>query len=341
MSLRRQSNPRRKEFRPPSLRPSRLEQRGFTLAEMMVAVALMGLLMIPLSNMLSPALDLRAKVETDTRLELLKQAAVGAYRTEMATVDAQPSAIMALQAGTMAPVAANASGACASAAATFAPLARYLQMSTTDAYKDGWGQGLCVLMTTRQTGTQSGVSYWYHNYAFVSPGRDGAIDTGTSLSATSLTLSGDDKGAFIDGRSLVAAQVEATLAQVKRASDAVAAYFNARYLSNSDRDTAINYFARTNRAGVSAGEFDGTGALPNTGGAPALMTSNGISDVLGLTVLDVTNPWGGILQLDNSSDDVRTPENTTASLRSPPFTARITTTLPGGASITRTAVGAY
>jgi hypothetical protein len=308
---------------------------------MMVAVALMALLMIPLSNMLSPALDMRAKVETDTRLELLKQAALGAYRSELAAVDAQTGAVMTLASGSLTPVAANAAGACPSTNTTFAPLAPYLQMSSTEAYKDGWGQSLCLLMTTRQSGTHAGVTFWYHNYAFVSPGRDGAIDAGTSLSATTFVTGGDDKGAFIDGRLLVATQVEATLAQVKRASDAVHSYFNARYLSNSDRDTAINYFARTNRSGSATGEFDVSGALPSTGGSAVAMTSNGIMGVLGLTVLDVTDPWGGVLQLDNSSDSVRTPENNNASMRSPPFSARVITTLPGGATVMRTAVGTY
>lgn len=329
----------RSNFSP--LRPAKHRQLGFSLPEMMVAVALMALLVLPLYQMLSPALNLRAKVETDTRLELLKTAALGAYKSELASIDNAASAVMTLASGTLSPVAANATGACPSSAATFAALARYLQMSSTDAYRDGWGQGLCVLMTTRQSGTHSGVTFWYHNYAFVSPGRDGAIDAGTSLSATTFTLGGDDKGVFIDGRSFVAGQVEATLSQVKRASDAVQAYFNGRYLSNSDRDTAINYFARTNKSGAATGEFDGNGALVNTGGATMLMNTNGIDGVLGLTTLDLTDPWGGILQLDNSSDSVRSPDNTSGTMRSPPFTARVSATLPGGSSIVRTAVGTY
>jgi len=316
-------------------------QRGFSLPEMMVAVALMALLVLPLSQMLSPALDLRAKVETDARMDLLKTAALGAYKSELASIDAQSGAVMTLLDGTVSPVGPNAAGACASTLTTFAPLQRYLQMSSTDAFRDGWGQGLCVLITTRQTGTQSGISYQYHNFAFVSPGRDGAIDAATTLTGTSFSLGGDDKGAFIDGRSLVASQVDLTLAQVKRAADAVQAYFTARYLSNSDRDTAINYFTKTSRTGATGGEFDGTGALVTTGGAAVTMTANGISDALGLTVLDLTDPWGGVLQLDNSSDQVRNPENSTSTMRTPPFTARISTTLPGGAVVVRTAVGAY
>jgi prepilin-type N-terminal cleavage/methylation domain-containing protein len=316
-------------------------QKGFSLPEIMVAIALMAVLVLPLAQMLSPALDLRAKVETDARLELLKTAAQGAYKSELASIDAQSSAVVTLTDGTLSPVAANAAGACASTSTTFAPLRRYLQMSSTDAYRDGWGQGLCVLITTRQTATQSGVSYQYHNFALVSPGRDGAIDVATTLTGTSFALGGDDKGVFIDGRSLIAAQVDLTLAQVKRAADAVQAYFLARYLSNSDRDTAMDYFAKTARSGAASGEFDGSGAVPSTGGAAVPMTSIGIGDALGLSVLDLTDPWGGVLQLDNSSDAVRSPDNSTVTMRSPPFTARVSTTLPGGAAIVRTAVGTY
>jgi len=316
-------------------------QRGFTLPEIMVAIALMAVLVLPLTQMLSPALDLRAKVETDARLELLKIAAIGAYKSELVSIDAQSTAVVTLNDGTLSPVTPNAAGACASTSTTLSPLQRYLQLSSTDAYRDGWGQGLCILITTRQTATQAGVSYQYHNFALVSPGRDGAIDAATNLTGTSFTLGGDDKGAFIDGRSLVATQVDLTLAQVKRAADAVQAYFLARYLSNADRDTAMNYFATTNRSGATSGEFDVNGSLPSTGGVAVAMTSSGIVEALGLSTLDLTDPWGGILQIDNSSDSVRNPENSTASMRSPPFTTRVSTTLPGGASIVRTAVGTY
>lgn len=324
-----------------SIRPVRLRQRGFTLPEMMVSVSLMALLVLPLYQMLVPALDARAKVETDARLEILRVAALSAYKAELTTIDAQAGANLTLATGAMTPVVANASGACPSTSTTFAPLARYLQMSSTDAYRDGWGQGLCVLMTSRQSTTQSGITYFFHNYAFVSPGRDGAIDAGTALSATSFTLGGDDKGVFIDGRSFVASQVDIALAQVQRAAAAVQSYFLARYLANTDRDTAINYFARRNKAGAISGEFDTQGALVNTGGSAISMLTQGIDVALGLTQLDLTTPWGTTLLLDNSSDATRHPENATTTLRTPPFTAQVSTTLPSGATIVRTAVGTY
>jgi len=335
------SMPTRDALSPRCCSQSLKRQRGFSLPEVMVAIALMAALVLPLAQMLSPALDLRAKVETDARMELLKTAALGAYKTELASIDAQAGAVMTLLDGTVSPVEPSESGACASTSSTFEPLQRYLQMSSTQAFRDGWGQGLCVFITPRQTGTHSGVSFQYHNVAFVSPGRDGAMDAGTSLTGTSFTLAGDDKGAFIDGRSLVASQVDLTLAQVKRVADAAQAYFKARYLSNSDRDTAINYFTKTARSGAFGGEFDATGMLVNTAGAAVPMTSGGIGDALGLTVLDLTDPWGGVLQLDNSSDLVRNPENATSTMRTPPFTARIWTSLPGGAVVMRTAIGAY
>jgi len=81
--------------------------------------------------------------------------------------------------------------------------------------------------------------------------------------------------------------------------------------------------------------------MPSTGGAAVPITNNAAHTVLGLSVADVTDPWGGTLLLDNSSDAVRNPQNATVSMRSPGYTARISTTLPGGSVLERTVVGSY
>lgn len=323
-------------------RRARGQQAGFSLPEMMVAMALAALFMSTITDALTPALAFFGKQDTTAKLADLRLALESAYKEDAKLVDAAAGAVFTVTAGVISPVAPNANGRCATPATTFAPLARYLPSSSAASATDGWGQGLCVYITTRQSWTVNGLTYPYHTIAVVSAGYDGAVDAATALSAAGiLTLGGDDKGIVIDGRKVVGGLVDTAMSQIQRASSALTSYFVTRYQSNASRDMGVDYFARTNRAGAVSAEFDSAGSMPSTGGAAVAITNNAAHSVLGLSVADVTDPWGGTLQLDNSSDAVRNPENSTASMRSPGYTARISTTLPNGAVLERTVVGAY
>ena len=171
---------------------------------------------------------------------------------------------------------------------------------------------------------------------------DGAIDATTTLSPIGvLTLGGDDKGILVDGRSLMQDKVTQSLAVVNRAADAYQTYFNTRYLANTTRDISIDYFANSDRGGNASSSWDFGGAMPNTGGNAVNMVNIGAHSVLGLTLSDVTDSFGQVLLIDNSSDAVRNPQNGTGALQTPGFTARISTSLPGGQTLSRTVVGSY
>jgi prepilin-type N-terminal cleavage/methylation domain-containing protein len=318
------------------------KQKGFSLPEMMVTIVLAALFLNTIAEALTPALAFFGKQDTAAKFADLRLAIESAYKDDAKLVDAAPGAVFTVSGGTISPVAPNATGRCVTGANTFTPIARYLPSSAAVSAADGFGQGMCVYITTRQSWTVNGLTYPYHTIAVVSPGYDGAVDATTALSAAGvLTLGGDDKGIVIDGRKLVGDQVDAAMGQIQRASTALTSYFVTRYQSNPSRDMGVDYFARTNRAGVATGEFDSTGSMPSTGGAAVAITNNSAHTVLGLSVADVTDPWGGTLLLDNSSDAVRNPENSSVSMRSPGYTARISTTLPNGEVLVRTVVGAY
>ncbi len=330
------------KFAAPSHPAVTKKQKGFSLLEMMVAIALAAVFMSTISDALTPALAFFGKQDTTAKLADLRLALESAYKDDARLVDTPAGAVFTVTGGTISPVTPNANGRCATPAATFNPIARYLPSSAAVSAFDGWGQGMCVYITTRQNWTVAGITYPYHTIAVVSPGYDGAIDATTALSAAGvLTLGGDDKGIVVDGRKLVGNLVDVANEQISRASTALANYFTTRYQSNTSRDMGVDYFASRNRAGVISAEFDSTGTMPTTGGAAVAITNNNAHAVLGLTVADVTDPWGSVLLLDNSSDAVRNPQNANASLRSPGYTARISTTLPSGAVLERTVVGAY
>ncbi len=72
------------------------------------------------------------------------------------------------------------------------------------------------------------------------------------------------------------------------------------------------------------------------------MTSIAAHTVLGLAVNDVTDPWGQVYLIDNSTDAVRHPQNANAALTTPAYTARISTPIPGTVGfLNRTVVGVY
>jgi prepilin-type N-terminal cleavage/methylation domain-containing protein len=320
----------------------RVKQKGFTLPEMMVAIVLAALFLFTIAEALTPALAFFGKQDTTAKLADLRLAIESAYKDDARLVDAAPAAVFTVTGGTISPVAPNASGRCDTAPSTFNPIARYLPSSAAVSAVDGFGQGMCVYITTRQTWTVNGLTYPYHTFAVVSPGYDGAVDSATALSAAGvLTLGGDDKGIVVDGRKLVGDLVGVAMEQINRASAALSSYFVTRYQSNASRDMGVNYFARANRAGAFTSEFDSGGSMPSTGGAAVPITNGGAHAVLGLSVADVTDPWGGTLRLDNSSNAVRNPENSSISMRSPGFTARVSTVLPNGSVLERTIVGAY
>lgn len=318
------------------------KQGGFTMAEMMFAVAIASILIMAIHQATAPSMAYMGKRETQNRLDDLRAALQQAYIDHAQTIDAQAGAVFTTAQGAINPVTPNVEGRCDPATTTFDPIARYLPTSAAASSRDGHGQGLCVLITERIDGLFSGVAFQYHAIAVVSPGFDGALDATTTLSpAGVLTLGGDDKGTVVDGRLIVSDQIKQAQQQLDRVGQALADYFYTRYQSNTARDMSVYYFANRNRAHTTAGAFDNGGIVANTQGIARPITDFGNHTQIGMTLSDVTDPWGNILQFDNSSDLVRNPQAASANMRSPPFTARVSTQLPNGTMLDRTVVGIY
>jgi prepilin-type N-terminal cleavage/methylation domain-containing protein len=316
--------------------------RGFTLIEMMVAMALASILIVLISNATGPGITFFARLETDSRLKDLRVALTAAYNDNATKVDATSAAVFTTALGTVTPLVPSVNNLCVGSPTMFNAIARYLNTSASDAWHDGFGRSFCVYITPIQNISVNSITFNYHSIAIVSAGVDGAIDSNTALSGLGiLTLGGDDKGVLIDGRSLMQDKVSQSLAIVNRSADAYQTYFNTRYLANTTRDISVDYFANTDRGGNPSNSWDFGGAMPNTGGNAVNMVNIGAHTVLGLTLSDVTDAFGQILMIDNSSDAVRNPQNSTGALQTPGFTARISTVLPGGQQLSRTVIGSY
>lgn len=323
-----------------AMRPRR--KKGFSLLEMMVAIFVAGMLIMSLSQALAPALAFYGKQDTDARLRDLRVALEQAYKDDAQRVDSVANAVFTTRNGVINPVLPDPNGRCDTPVTTFDPIARYLPTSAAASASDGFGQGVCVLISPRATWSHEGVEFQYHAIAVVSAGFDGAVDPGTDLSPDGvLVIGGDDKGFVVDGRAIVGGQIDEARRQLERAASSLESYFFTRYQSNPSRDMGIYYFANRNQANAISSTFDVGGIVSNTRGVARPITEFDNHTQIGLSVDDVTDPWGGVMLFDNSSNAVRHPQNANAGARTPPFTSRVSIQLPNGALLERTIVGTY
>lgn len=317
-------------------------QQGVSLLEVMVATAVIALLIPAIMAMVQPFLNFYGKVNTDNRLKDLRTALTATYNTYATNIDALTTATLTTPDGTLSQV-LPASQQCTATATTFAAARRFLSTSAGEIYHDGFGRSFCVWITPRLSASYSGVTYYYHNVLVVSAGVDGAVDATTTINADgTITVGGDDRSAFIDGRSIAQAKIQQTLAQMDKIVGAYQNYFTSRYMVNTSRDTAVNYFANGPASWGIASNWDTGGSIVSTAGVAQALTWNNFYQGLGLSLADVVDAYGQTITVDNSSDSTRNPDNqTSAAMQSPPYTTVLSTNLPGGLTMTRTVTGTY
>jgi prepilin-type N-terminal cleavage/methylation domain-containing protein len=327
------------------------KQSGFTLIELAVVIVILTGLAVYGMEGLGNALDFKSRVDTDNRVKSWRKAIESVYLDNSATIDVQTTAILKLVSGTTinpaTPATSGASiGKCTMVAANMLEFANRGGYSATDMIQDGHHNSFCLYITPRISTTVSGTTLFYHSVAIVSPGRNGKIDTGTTLDAAgNLTLAAgsDDIGVLFDGRKFASDRYNQTIAAMQRTVDAYSAYYAARYQSDSTRSLSNDYFSCGATTCPSAvARWDTTGEMISTcTGAIAMVQATGTSphNVLGLSSLDVTDGWGNLFTMDNCTDAVRSPASTIAARQNPPYTAQISATLPGGSVLSMTAVG--
>lgn len=325
------------------------KQRGLTFIELMVSIAVLIIISGLVTN-LGPTMNFKARLETENRLKEVRNAIEAAYREHAATVDASDLAELDLGAtfGKLTPTTNTAGQFCTATATTFQPIARYGSRAASDMANDGHQRPLCLFINPRASSVIDGVTVYYHSVAIVSAGTNGRLDAATTLDADgNLVLGGDDKGLLFDGRKFALDRYRLTMDNLRKTADALRLYFRARYEGDPTRSTSIDYFGCGEEvcppATVSQ-RWDSGNELPTTCTAPVSMvstTGTSIHTVLGLTQADVTDGYGAVFDYDNCSSTVRSPENPTVSLQAPPYTARVSTTLPGGDVLSTSVVGEF
>ena len=320
-------------------RPLRADrrQKGFTLLETLIALAISAVMMTAVFGMLDGVMRWYGKAVTAHRLEQLQDDIGRAYAENMLSVESKTTATdasgLVFPNGTVGTV--NGTSCNAGAAAPFAAVSTYLESSPGQVRLDGFQRPFCVYFTPQMSFAVGGTTLYYHSIAIVSMGASGALNTSWD-SAGTLTLGGDNLGVVIDGRGIALRQFQSVQSQMQKIVQATQSYFQGRFQA-SGGSTSVDYFG-TNSGDTS---WDSAGTMPITSGS-SMVADSTFEQALGLSVLDLTDPFSQPYYFDNSSSAVRSPSNTSASMNgAPPWTARISTSLPGGITYYQTAIGSY
>ena len=333
--------------------PGRLARSaGFSLVEILVAISLMAIMTVAVAPQLKYLVNFQSGMQTQNLLSELQSGFAAAYQANVSTIEANPSAVLSFPSVTVPGAVvqvqqalASGTGRCTATAATFAPWSDYTGHAASSLATDGYGAPLCVFISPRMAVTLNGVNLYYHVVAFVSTGPNRVLDNGTGLTAQgNLTLYGDDTGVAFNGQSFVLGQYNQTVTKMQNVAQALSAYYLMRYQADPTRSSSIDYWSNgAGSAYPSRWDLNNTptsNQIPWETAATNMVTST-ISTVLSLSQNDVTDGFGHIMQFENASSNVRSPDSGAANspMTFPPYTALISTTLPGGSVLSQAVVG--
>lgn len=298
--------------------PSIKRSQGFTLIETLVALALITTISLVAMGALAPWMNFKQKLDTERRLQDIRQGLSAAYSDWAMTVERQPSGQLG-QFATSAP----AGGQCAEQPAAFEQIADYFSESAQQLMRDGYANPWCIFISPSFRISRDGVDLWYRNAAIVSTGLDGVLDAQTKLEADgTLKVGGDDLGVIVSGREIQGAKLKETMRRLNRVAQIYETYFTNRYLSNASRDITLYYFSKA---------YDTSGAVNSTAGswgnAATVLGSVGVGAADAMSAWELDNQ----IQVGNHNESVgtlqvRTPA--TSGTGSLPYTALLRVRLP-------------
>lgn len=246
-------------------------QKGFTLVEIVIAIALVLMITAVVTQGLGPWIKFKQRLETEQNLKDLVQATTALYKANAYNIDnVDPVGTTAPSPTSLGPIGPNGALSLPTASApsnqfqtdctdgdpadttsikkTLLPLQPYLSKSIMELAQDGFNNKICVLVSKRQYRDVNGARLFYHSVAFISRGDNATLDAGTRFvdNGTDMTLelAGDDTGQMVDGFKIALENYQITLARLQKLTLAYETYFQIRYLTKSDRDISIDYFYR-------------------------------------------------------------------------------------------------
>jgi type II secretory pathway pseudopilin PulG len=360
------------------MRKTNNNSAGFTLIEVVIAIGLIVLLTTVLLSSFGPWLRYKQRLDTETRLHDVSQSIKALYKANAGSVDnaehasamttsafGNPMSAMLLNDGrsfnSNCP-AAGGSGAFDAAETTtnniesnLAPLQPFAATPVANIARDGFNNGICVLVSPLQSATVDGAKVQYHSIAVVALGETAQMDPATAFAPDpsgrwTLTLdpNGANRGVVVDGYQIQVDNIKLTNERLARFAKAYETYFNVRYLVHPARDITLDYFYMDNGATGAPNRGDSNNADPGnvvresrgTLGSTwvassfdnVLSSGPNIAANLGISAADALDAWGRPILFDNRSNMVSAGTDSTGAPRLPPFTAVFITLLPGAES---------
>lgn len=309
-------------------------QRGFTTLELIIAVAVLGIITITLIGPFGAYIDQSQKEETKSRLKLLSNAINEAYKSELMTVGDAGGTTIRFNGVDI----ANNSVV---TPALLLPFQRYAALSAGILAMDGFNQPHRVFVSNELTQNVAGTTLTYRVVAVVSLGRNGVINSTFDTATGALVVGGDDSAEVVNGYMATKQVYDEASKKLRALASAYQNYFLTRFLANPSRSISVNYFANTDPSGSASANWDSTGTIVSTGGAALDADAINLHTALGLSLNDVTISDGQMLQVDNSSNDVNQPDQADPGRALPPYSVRLIAPMPGGSQIITSVSGVY
>lgn len=230
--------------------------RGFTLVEILVALAVMVILGAVLYPALMSEIHFSNRATTRARLAVLRRAVNETYMRHAMAIDtlaprAQTIALNTASTYTLTTGPAFQPGNPYAFQNGFQRFAQYADTPARTLVTDGFGRPWAVFVSDPLTTVKDGVTLTYHAVAFVSNdggpenGNGQVLNAGTTFNPMTgvLTLGGHDVGVVINGAVVERRLLRRTLQTMRLIADEYATYFTTQYESDANRDITIDYFA--------------------------------------------------------------------------------------------------
>lgn len=281
------------------IRTRRNSQRGLTLIEVLISIALMSTISLVVIGALSPWLAMKSKMDTERKLQDIRNGMTALYSDNAMAVDTLDGdkKFRSFTVSTVSPPPPDDATyvSCNAQTTAFQVNAAYFAEPPTQMSIDGYKNPWCIDVSDIRSTVESGTTLWYRNIAVISTGPDGRRDSTTTFTNGVLNLGGDDLGIVISGKEIQSKKLQDTLKRMTHIGQTYETYFTSRYLSNESRDIGLYYFSSV---------YDTDGVVASTQGKWAPTSTSlqnlGVAGASALTAWETDNE----IELGNATESV-------------------------------------